>query len=98
MIIYCYDSLRVSLLYHRSPFSSGQIQQIAMSSTSAQGPLPPDISRGSDLLIVRWLTMSIALLFVSLRFYIRGILRKNIGWDDYMILLAIVSYLRSGVS
>lgn len=68
-----------------------------MSSTSTPGPLPPDISRGSDLLIVRWLTMSLALLIVSLRFYIRGILRKNVDWDDYTILLAVVSYLRSGL-
>lgn len=66
-----------------------------MSSTSSAGPLPPDVSRGSDLVIVTWVTVSIALLFVSLRFYIRGILRKNLGWDDHLILLATVSYIRS---
>ena len=63
-----------------------------MSSTSMPGPLPPDVNRGSELLIVIWLTLSIALLLVSLRFWIRGILRKNLGWDDYLILLASVSY------
>ena len=67
-----------------------------MSSTPLPGPLPPDVNRGSDLNIISWLTVSIALLFVSLRFYIRGILRKNLGWDDYLILLAIVSYNQSG--
>lgn len=44
--------------------------------------------------MVKWLTMSIALLLVSLRFYIRGILRKNLGWDDYTILLAMVREIR----
>ena len=68
-----------------------------MSSTPIPGPLPPDVNRGSDLVIISWLTVSIALLLVSVRFYIRGILRKNLGWDDYLILLAIVSYNQSGL-
>ena len=67
-----------------------------MSSTPIPGPLPPDVNRGSDLVIISWLTVSIALLLVSVRFYIRGILRKNLGWDDYLILLAIVSYNQWG--
>ena len=67
-----------------------------MSSTPIPGPLPPDVNRGSNLVIISWLTVSIALLLVSLRFYIRGILRKTLGWDDYLILLAIVSHHRSG--
>ena len=69
-----------------------------MSSTSISGPLPPDIDRGSDFLIVCWLTVSIALLTVSLRFYVRGILRKNLWWDDYTILLATVGYIPPGIS
>lgn len=68
-----------------------------MAPTSTPGPFPPDISRASELLVVRWLTLSIAVLLVSLRFYIRGIIRKNLGWDDFTILLAIVSYLQFGV-
>ena len=67
-----------------------------MYSTPIPGPLPPDVNRGSDLVIISWLTVSIALLLVSVRFYIRGILRKNLGWDDYLILLAIVSCNQSG--
>lgn len=66
-----------------------------MSSTPNLGPLPPDISRGSDLLIVNWLTIAIALLLVSLRVYIRRIRGKRLGWDDYTILLASVNYISS---
>ena len=68
-----------------------------MSSTTIPRPLPPDINRGPDILIVKWLTVSIALLLVSLRFYVRGVLRKKLGWDDYTILLAVVRYLPSGL-
>ena len=66
-----------------------------MSSTTIPRPLPPDISRGPDILIVKWLTVFVALLLVSLRFYVRGVLRKKLGWDDYTIMLAVVSYLPS---
>ena len=69
-----------------------------MSVTPTPGPLPPDTSRGHYLVIVCWVTLSLALLLTSLRFYIRGIVRKNLGWDDYLILLSIVSYIRSGYS
>lgn len=57
-------------------------------------PLAPDISRGPDLVIVKWLTVSVAVLLVSLRFYV-GVLRKKLGWDDYTILLAVVSCIPS---
>ena len=67
-----------------------------MSAPSTPDPLPPDITRGHDLVIVCWVTLSLALLLTSLRFYIRGIVRKSLGWDDYLILLSIVSYIRSG--
>ena len=84
------------VLHCRSSISSRQKKKPAMSSTPIPGPLPPDVNRGSDLVIISWLTVSIALLLVSVRFYIRGILRKNLGWDDYLILLAIVSCNQSG--
>ena len=61
-------------------------------------PLPSDVSRGSDLLVVTWLTVSLAFLFVALRFYVRGIHRGNLGWDDFTIWIAVVSYLPSGRS
>ena len=73
-------------------------RRTSMALTSSSGPSPPDTSRASAVLIFNWLTASIALLLVSLRFYIRGILRKNLGWDDYTSFLAIVSYLSSRVS
>ena len=71
--------------------------KISMSSMSTQGPVVPDINRGSIILIVSWLTVSLALLLVSLRFYIRGVLRKNLGWDDHLVLVATVSYDPSGL-
>ena len=57
-------------------------------------PFAPDASRGPDLIIVKWLTVCVAISLVSLRFYV-GVLRKKLGWDDYTILLALVSRLPS---
>ena len=65
-----------------------------MSSPSTPELLPPDVSRGFSLVITNWLT--VASLLVFLRFYIRGILRKDVGWDDYLILLATVSLALPG--
>ena len=64
-----------------------------MSSTLIPEPLPPDMNRGPELLLVSWLTVSVALLLVSLRVYIRAVSGKKVGWDDYTILLASVHYL-----
>lgn len=88
--------LSLFLLNHRSSISSGREESTVMSAISTPGSLPHDISRGHDLVVVCWVTLSLALLLTSLRFYIRGIIRKNLGWDDYLILLSIVSYTRSG--
>ncbi len=55
--------------------------------------LPPDISRGYQYIAVQWSFISVSILVVSLRFCIRGLLRKRIGEDDYTILAALVSYL-----
>ncbi len=55
--------------------------------------LPPDISRGYQYIAVQWSLVSVSTLVVTLRFCIRGLLRRRIGEDDYTILAALVSYL-----
>ncbi|MCJ1436007.1 hypothetical protein MMC27_005385 [Xylographa pallens] len=52
------------------------------------GDLQPDTSRGPDLLAAAWTSTSLAIIMVALRIYTR-ITHKNIGWDDYMILIAL---------
>ena len=54
-------------------------------------PLPPNESRGSDLITTNWITVSVASLVVFLRIYSRAFLRKVAGWDDWTIVIALVS-------
>jgi hypothetical protein len=37
--------------------------------------------------------LTITIFFTSLRFFVRGYMIKSLGWDDWMILLALASFL-----
>jgi hypothetical protein len=37
--------------------------------------------------------LTITTFFTSLRFFVRGYLIKSLGWDDWLILLALASFL-----
>ena len=52
--------------------------------------IPPDDSQASTVLAVQWVTGSLAVILTLLRVYIRGFVRHNLGWDDYMIWIATV--------
>ena len=60
------------------------------SSLDSTVPLPPDINRGYGYIAVQWSLVSVASILVILRFYVRGMIRKQIGADDYTILAALV--------
>lgn len=53
------------------------------------GGIQPDTSRGPELLGIAWTSTALAIVMVALRMYTR-ITHKNIGWDDYTILVALV--------
>lgn len=64
-----------------------------MSSSNLPSPASlPDVDRGYQLVVIQWVFVSIAFLLVILRVGVRGFVRKKIGWDDYLILLAQVTY------
>lgn len=64
-----------------------------MSSSNLPSPsLLPDVDRGYQLVVIQWVFVSAAFLLVILRVGVRGFVRKKIGWDDYLILLAQVTY------
>ena len=54
--------------------------------------LPPDDTRGPQILAVSWITAALAFLAVALRINLR-IRAQAIGWDDYFICLALVRLL-----
>lgn len=54
---------------------------------------PADIDRAEPgLLIANWVLSGTALVIVALRLYTRCWLKAAAGWDDFLILLAVVSY------
>ena len=48
-------------------------------------------NRGPSILAVSWTECAVAILFVSARMYTRISLIHNVGMDDWMMLLALVS-------
>ena len=48
-------------------------------------------NRGPSILAVSWTECAVAILFVSARMYTRIFLIHNVGIDDWMMLLALVS-------
>ena len=60
--------------------------------------MPPDTNVGSDVLIVQWVTVSLAIIIVSLRIFTQAVLRRTAGWDDWTILIALVSFGHGQIS
>ena len=54
--------------------------------------LPPNDTRGPQILAVSWTTEALALFAVALRIRVR-IKAQAIGWDDYFMCLALVCLL-----
>ena len=52
--------------------------------------LLPNISRGYQYVAVTWSFVSVAFVVVFLRLWIRGLLRRKVGGDDYTIVAALV--------
>ena len=57
-----------------------------------QPPPDGDLNKGPIFLIVTLITATIALILVGLRMYVRTKIIRAVGWDDWMIILAMVSY------
>ena len=49
-----------------------------------------NVNHGANLLLVLWLTSSVALAFVVVRVFVRVKLLDYHGWDDYSIIISIV--------
>lgn len=73
---------------------------LATPSPTGSVRLPPpdgDVSKGPVILAVTIVSTSLALIAVGLRMFVRTVITRGIGWDDYAILGAAVSkpsYLR----
>ena len=55
-------------------------------------PADGDRRRGADIIATQFVLISIATTLVCLRLYVRAKMVRKIGWDDRLIILALVSY------
>ena len=62
-----------------------------MSGPPSPPPLGEDENRGPTINIVNWTFTAVATLCVVLRLFGRLRLTNNVGWDDFWILVSIVS-------
>lgn len=61
----------------------GNAQQVAAMCSEYRGPLP---------LILAWTLGATATIIVGLRLYVKlGLRQSKMGWDDYTIVIALVS-------
>ena len=49
-----------------------------------------DESRGTEIVVIAWVFTGIAIAIVALRFFVKARISKELGWDDFFILLSIV--------
>ena len=56
-------------------------------------PLPSELhsDQGPNILALSWTECSLAILVVSARMYTRSRIVRNVGWDDWTMLFAMVS-------
>ena len=52
--------------------------------------LPEDVNRGPLLLGVSLTLCIVSTIFASVRFYVRAMIVRNLGWDDYAMMIAVV--------
>ena len=58
-------------------------------------PAEGDVNKSAAIRIYTGVLISFTILTVALRFIVRKLVTKIIGWDDWTILLALVGFLRS---
>ena len=61
-------------------------------------PQSGDVDRSAALLGTSWALAAIAMTFVAARVYCRTCITRKIWWDDWAIVITMVSSQMSGVS
>lgn len=56
-------------------------------------PFPPDINRGSEILVVCGTLVGLSVAVVILRIWVRAKMVRLVGLDDYFMIAATVRYL-----
>ena len=54
--------------------------------------VPSDHDRGDTIIVINVVFLGLGLILVCLRVYVRTKVIKNFGWDDFLIILALVRF------
>ena len=68
-----------------------------MNTTASNIPLPPDESRGSAILVISWLCVTVVIFFIACRLYTRIRITRNAALDDVLLALSVVCNLDGGL-
>ncbi len=84
-------ALPISSLLYSTGFC---ITKKTMSEPAFPPPVnPDDLGHGPLIVGITWAATGIAIIAVALRFYVRKALVRVIDWDDWIMLVALVSFL-----
>ena len=61
-----------------------------MDTSAGNASLPPDESRGSAILVISWLCVAVATVFVACRLYTRLHITRNAALDDIIMAASVV--------
>jgi hypothetical protein len=87
----CGDSFQsLHVLIHYSQVIRSRIK--VMADVIVAGPPFPDVNRGPGILAVSWIEASLGIIILSLRMYTRAKITRKIGWDDWTMVFATVSF------
>ncbi|ROW04361.1 hypothetical protein VSDG_00915 [Cytospora chrysosperma] len=56
-----------------------------------------DESRGAEIIIVAWVFTGIAIVVAALRFFVKARISKELGWDDFFILLSMATGIAASI-
>ncbi len=61
-----------------------------MNTSVKNATLPPDESRGSNILVISWLCVAVVIFFVACRLYTRFRITRNAALDDALLAISVV--------
>ena len=57
---------------------------------SDDNEIPPDVNRGPEILAICGSLVGVALVMVLIRIWVRIKIVRQLGWDDYFMIAAMV--------
>lgn len=72
----------LSLVFHR---------QLPIIMDPSMNQLPPDVHQGAGLVVAAWTMGAVGCSLLAMRMYTRAVIVEKMGWDDWTMIMAVVS-------